>query len=94
MYSRKSPRAQWSLGAIIRGFKIGVTKYANTHNIPFTRQWRYHDCTNFFKKLALKLYKSFSIVRDQYAYDRIKYYIQQNPKRRKKDCFSEETHYS
>lgn len=42
----------------------------------------------FFKKLALKLCKSFSIVRDQHAFECIKYYIQQNPKNRKKDCFS------
>lgn len=45
---QKPSCASWSLGAIIRGFKIWITKYANTHNIPFARQWRYHDRTNFF----------------------------------------------
>lgn len=69
-----SPQARCqsgSLGAIIRGFKIWITKYANTHHIPFAWQSRYHD----------------HIIRNQKAYDRIRWYIQQNPKNRKKDCF-------
>ena len=33
----------WSLWSIIRGFKIGITKYAKQYNIPFARQSRYHD---------------------------------------------------
>jgi putative transposase len=60
------------LGAIIRWFKIGVTKFAKSNNIPFARQGRYHD----------------SIVRDHRAYESIKWYIQQNPKKWHKDRFS------
>lgn len=62
----------WSLGAIIRWYKIGVTKYANEHDIAFARQWRYHD----------------HIIRDEWDYDRIKYYIQTNPENRWKDKFN------
>jgi len=36
------PQSQ-NLGAIVRGFKIGVTKYARTNNIPFGWHPRYHD---------------------------------------------------
>jgi hypothetical protein len=61
----------WSLGAIMRGFKIGVTKYANQHTIPFKRQWRYHD----------------HIIRDARAYAHIRQYIINNPKNRKEDRF-------
>jgi hypothetical protein len=32
-----------NLGAIIRGFKIGVTKYARENDIPFQWQPRFHD---------------------------------------------------
>lgn len=32
-----------NLGSIIRGFKIGVTKYANKNNIPFKWQPRFYD---------------------------------------------------
>lgn len=32
-----------NLGSIIRGFKIGVTKYANKNDIPFKWQPRFYD---------------------------------------------------
>ena len=32
-----------NLASIIRGFKIGVTKYANQNNIPFRWQPRFYD---------------------------------------------------
>lgn len=64
--------ASWSLGAIMRGFKIWITTYANTHHIPFERQSRYHD----------------HIIRNHDEYIRIKHYIQTNPENRQKDCFS------
>ncbi len=56
----------WSLWSIVRGYKIGVTKYAKQNNIPFARQSRYHD----------------HIIRDQEEFNRIKYYIRNNPKNR------------
>ncbi len=62
----------WSLGSIIRNMKSRVTKYANTHNISFARQWRYHD----------------HIIRNEKEYEKIEYYIQNNPQNRKKDRFS------
>ena len=61
--------SSWSLGAIIRGYKIGITKYANHNNITFARQWRYHD----------------HIIRNEDEYNRIKYYIQTNPQNRDND---------
>lgn len=36
------PQSQ-NLASIIRGFKIGVTQYANANNIKFAWQSRYHD---------------------------------------------------
>ena len=57
-----------SLWSIVRGFKIGVTKYANHHNKKFSRQPRYHD----------------RIIRDQEAYNQIRRYIINNPRNRKK----------
>ena len=62
----------WSLWSIIRGYKIGVTKYARHHDMPFARQSRYHD----------------RIIRDQTEYDRITYYIQTNPQNRNDDSLS------
>lgn len=59
----------WSLGAIIRGYKIWITKYANQNNITFARQWRYHD----------------HIIRNEQEYNRIKYYIKTNPANRDND---------
>lgn len=59
----------WLLGAIIRGYKIWITKYANQHNIPFARQWRFHD----------------HIIRDQQSYDHIANYIHNNPQKRTQD---------
>ena len=32
-----------NLASVIRGFKIGVTKYARENNIPFAWQTRFHD---------------------------------------------------
>ncbi len=32
-----------NLGAIVRGFKIGVTKYARKNDIPFDWHSRFHD---------------------------------------------------
>lgn len=69
--------ASWSLGAIIRWFKIGITKYAKQNTIPFLRQWRYHD----------------HIIRNHDEYERIKHYIQQNPANRTHDKLHNESTY-
>jgi REP element-mobilizing transposase RayT len=66
-------KISWSLWSIIRGFKTGVTKYANENNIDFSRQPRYHD----------------HIIRNENEYERIKRYIQNNPKNRWKDKFKQ-----
>ncbi len=63
--------ASESLWSIIRGFKIGVTKYAKQHDIAFAWQWRYHD----------------HIIRNEQDYQRIQYYIQTNPEHRWEDIF-------
>ena len=54
-----------NLASIIRGFKIGVTKFANIHNISFTWHPGYHD----------------HIVRNDNDLNRIQEYIQNNPLR-------------
>ena len=54
-----------NLASIIRGFKIGVTKYSNFHNIPFVWQPRYYD----------------RIIRNEKELFEIRKYIQQNPQK-------------
>jgi hypothetical protein len=56
---------------IIKLFKWKVTKYAKKQGIPFLWQSRYHD----------------AIIRNQHAYDVIRWYIKNNPKNRKEDVF-------
>ncbi|MCQ2607802.1 MAG: hypothetical protein MJ197_03845 [Bacteroidales bacterium] len=51
-----------NLASVIRGFKIGVTKFANENNIPFAWQTRFHD----------------HIVRNQNELNRIAKYIENN----------------
>ncbi|HLD21564.1 MAG TPA: hypothetical protein VJB65_01575 [Patescibacteria group bacterium] len=51
-----------NLASIVRGFKIGVTKYANNNNISFQWQSRYHD----------------HVIRDEYDLNRIRTYIRNN----------------
>lgn len=70
-YISKFEYQKWSLGHIVRGFKIWITKYANSNNMPFARQWRYYD----------------HIIRDDEAYQNISNYIKNNPKNRKDDWF-------
>ena len=59
------------LGAVIRGYKSGITKYANERKIPFKWQSRFHD----------------HIIRDEEAYIKIYNYIINNPKNWKEDKF-------
>ncbi len=68
----KHKNYQWpELWQIINVFKWNVTKFAKQNNIVFEWQSRFHDV----------------IIRDQQAYDQIKYYIQTNEENRKKDCY-------
>ncbi len=52
-----------NIASIIRGFKIGVTKYAVKNNIPFEWQSRYYD----------------HVIRDENDLNRIRKYIIENP---------------
>ncbi|MFP3897676.1 MAG: transposase [Anaerolineales bacterium] len=52
-----------NLASIVRGYKIGVTKYAYQHGIAFEWQARYYD----------------HVIRNADDYERIERYISQNP---------------
>ncbi len=58
-----------NLASIIRGFKVGVKKYATTNEIDFSWQPRFHD----------------RIVRDENELNRIRQYIIDNPTNWQKD---------
>ncbi|MDD3280448.1 MAG: hypothetical protein PHC83_02640 [Bacteroidales bacterium] len=58
-----------NVASIVRGFKIGVTKYARNHGIDFAWQTRFYD----------------HIVRNEQAYNRIFFYIQNNINQWNKD---------
>lgn len=51
-----------NVASIIRGFKIGISKFARIHGLEFGWQSRFHD----------------HIVRSPEEFERIKYYIQNN----------------
>jgi len=61
-----------NLASIIRGYKIGVTKFARANNIPFTWQARYHD----------------HVIRNDGEWERITKYIIANPMNWKNDEFN------
>jgi len=56
------PQSQ-NLASIVRGYKIGVTKFARQNNIPFAWQARYHD----------------HVIRNAAEHERISAYILANP---------------
>ena len=60
--NRFGPQSK-NLGAVIRGYKAGVKKYATLNNIEFTWQSRYHD----------------HIIRNAAALHNIRKYITHNP---------------
>jgi len=62
-----------NIASIIRGFKIGVTKYAMNNNIPFEWQGRYYD----------------HIIRDENDLNRIRKYIIKNPSKWEMDEYTE-----
>ncbi len=65
-------KPEQTLWSIVRNIKSRVQKYANEYDIIFWWQGRYHD----------------HIIRDQFEYERIRYYIQTNPKNRLDDTFN------
>jgi len=60
-----------NIASIIRGFKIGVTKFAKSQNIPFGWQPRFYD----------------HIVRNEKDLNRIRQYIINNPAKWQDDTF-------
>lgn len=64
------PQSQ-NLASIIRGYKIGVTKFARNSNIPFAWQSRFHD----------------HIIRNHESFVRISDYIIHNPENWREDKF-------
>ena len=60
--NRFGPQSK-NLASIVRGYKIGVTKFAHRHNLPFKWQARYHD----------------HVIRNAGEYERIREYIRENP---------------
>jgi REP element-mobilizing transposase RayT len=62
------PQSQ-NLASILRGYKIGVTKYARLNNTPFAWQARYHD----------------HVIRNAEEHERIQQYILTNPQNWEKD---------
>jgi len=60
-----------NLASIVRGYKIGVTKFARQHDIPFKWQARYHD----------------RVIRNVDEYERIRQYIYENPQKWDEDRY-------
>jgi putative transposase len=68
--NRFGPQSQ-NLASIVRGYKIGVTKYARQNDIPFAWQDRYHD----------------HVIRNEGEYNRIRQYVCENPQRWTDDTY-------
>lgn len=68
--NRFGPQSK-NLASIVRGYKIGVTKYARQHNLPFKWQARYHD----------------HVIRNAGEYERIRKYIHDNPQQWTEDRY-------
>ncbi len=68
--NRFGPQSQ-NLASIIRGYKIGVTKFARQNGIPFEWQARYHD----------------RVIRNAEEHYRIQQYILSNPQNWEEDDF-------
>ena len=69
--NRFGPQSQ-NLASIVRGYKIGVTKFARQNGIPFVWQARYHD----------------HVIRNAGEYERIYQYILDNPQKWKEDEYN------
>ncbi len=70
-FGKFSPQVK-NMASIIRGYKIGVTKYAANNNLSFKWQPRYYD----------------NIIRDRYHLNNVREYIKNNPKKWKIDKFN------
>ena len=57
--------------SIIRGYKIGVTKFARQRDLPFKWQARYHD----------------RVIRNMGEYERVRQYIYENPEKWEEDTY-------
>jgi putative transposase len=68
--NRFGPQSQ-NLASIVRGYKIGVTKFARRNNIAFTWLPRYHD----------------HIIRNEEEWRRIYDYVLENPQRWADDLY-------
>lgn len=68
--NRFGPQSQ-NLASIVRGYKIGVTKFAREHQIAFAWQARYYD----------------HIIRNAADHERIRKYIIENPQKWADDRF-------
>jgi REP element-mobilizing transposase RayT len=68
-YQKIIPR---SIGSIVRGFKIGVTKWFR-NNTDIENIWQ----RNYYEH----------IIRDEHSYERISYYILENPNNWENDDF-------
>jgi len=68
--NRFGPQSK-NLASIVRGYKIGVTKFARQHDIPFKWQARYHD----------------HVIRNEGEYKRIRKYIEENPQKWDEDRY-------
>jgi len=68
--NRFGPQSK-NLASIVRGYKIGVTKFARQNGIPFVWQARYHD----------------HVIRNMGEYERIYQYILANPQKWEEDEF-------
>ncbi len=62
--NRFGPQSR-NLASIVRGFKIGVTKFARQNDILFKWQARFHD----------------RVIRDSEEHERIRQYVRTNPQR-------------
>ena len=68
--NKLGPQSQ-NLASIVRGYKIGVTKFARQNNLPFAWQARYYD----------------HVIRNPHEYEQIGQYILANPQNWDKDEF-------
>lgn len=68
--NRFGPQSQ-NLASVVRGYKVGVTKFARSHDLDFAWQPRFHD----------------RIIRDAEAYAAIARYIANNPSKWREDTF-------
>jgi putative transposase len=70
LHNRFGPQSK-NIASIVRGYKIGVTKYARQNQIPFAWQARYHD----------------HVIRNAGEHERISQYIDTNPQKWTDDTY-------